>query len=77
MCEVVVANDGGGATVGLRVTVNGVEMTATETYLADTGSLPVGVFGADADELEFAVEVTFPDEPLHPVRATRTVTVVG
>ena len=75
MCEVAVRNDGGGASVGIRVTVNGVEMTATETYLTDSATLPVGVFGADADELEFTVEVTFPDEPLHPVRATRTVDV--
>jgi replicative superfamily II helicase len=75
MCEVTVGNDGGGANVGIRVTVNGVEMTATETYLADAETLPVGVFGADADELEFTVEVTFPDDPLHPVRATRTVAV--
>jgi replicative superfamily II helicase len=75
MCEVAVRNAGGGASVGLRVTVNGVEMTATETYLSDSATLPVGVFGADADELEFAVEVTFPDAPLHPVRATRTVAV--
>ena len=77
MCEVTVRNDGGGASVGIRVTVNGVEMTATETYLADSKTLPVGVFGADADELEFVVEVTFPDEPLHPVRATRTVDISG
>ena len=75
MCEVAVRNDGGGASVGIRVTVNGVEMTATETYLTDSATLPVGVFGADADELEFTVEVTFPDEPLHPVRAMRTVDV--
>jgi hypothetical protein len=72
---VTVGNDGGGANAGIRVTVNGVEMTATETYLADAETLPVGVFGADADELEFVVEVTFPDEPLHPIRATRTVAV--
>ena len=73
LCEVTVRNDGGGASVGIRVTVNDVEMTTTETYLSDSTTVPVGVFGADADELEFVVEVTFPDEPLHPVRATRTV----
>ena len=75
MCEVAVRNAGGGASVGIRVTVNGVEMTATETYLAESETLPVGVFGADADELEFVVEVTVPDQPLHPVRATRTVAI--
>jgi len=32
------------------------------------------VFGADED-LEFTVEVTFPDLPLPPVRASRSVTV--
>ncbi len=75
MCDVTVRNAGGGAAAGIRVTVNGVEMSATETYLSDSTSVPVGVFGADADELEFAVEVTFPDEPLHPVQATRAVDV--
>jgi replicative superfamily II helicase len=75
MCEVTVRNTGGGAAVGISVTVNGVEMTAKEAYLSDSLSVPVGVFGANAEDLEFVVEVTFPDEPLHPVRATRTVDV--
>jgi replicative superfamily II helicase len=75
MCEVTVRNRGGGGTVGVRVTVNGVEMTTKETYLADSVGVPVGVFGATADELEYRVEVTFPDAPLHPVAATRTVRV--
>ncbi|MFC6827208.1 DEAD/DEAH box helicase [Halopelagius fulvigenes] len=75
MCEVTVGNRGGGGTVGVRVTVNDVEMTTKETYLTDSVSVPVGVFGATADELEYRVEVTFPDDPLHPVTATRTVDV--
>jgi replicative superfamily II helicase len=75
MCDVVVGNDGGSAAIGVRVTVNGVEMSQTETYLSDATTVPVGVFGADADDLEYVVEVTFPDEPLLPIRATRTVAV--
>jgi replicative superfamily II helicase len=75
LCEIEVRNRGGGASVGVRVTVNDVEMTTTETYLSDVASVPVGVFGAAADELTFRVEVTFPDLPLHPVTDTRTVRV--
>jgi hypothetical protein len=56
------------------VTVNGREMTAKPAYLGQT-TLPVAVFGADADELTFTVEVTFPDQPLDPVTSSRTVTV--
>ncbi|PSQ16281.1 DEAD/DEAH box helicase [Halobacteriales archaeon QS_8_69_26] len=74
--EVTVRNRGGGATAGLRVTVNGREMTATETYLGDEETLPVPVFGApDRDELTFAVEAVFPDLPLRPIREERTVRV--
>ncbi|MFB6271149.1 MAG: DEAD/DEAH box helicase, partial [Halobacterium sp.] len=75
MCEVVVRNSAGGAAVGVDVTVNGVEMTDTAGYLDDELSVPVGVFGADADELEFDVTVSFSDLPLLPVTATRTVQV--
>jgi len=74
MREVVVANNGGGARAGLRVTVNGREMTAKPSYLGQA-KLPVGVFGADADELEFTVEISFPDRPLDPVTSTRTVSI--
>jgi len=74
MREVTVANNGGSARAGLRVTVNGREMTAKPAYLGQT-TLPVAVFGADADELTFTVEVTFPDQPLDPVTSSRTVTV--
>jgi replicative superfamily II helicase len=75
MHEVTVRNRGGGARAGLRVTVNGVEMHATTAYLSDETALPVGVFGADADELAFEVAVVFPDLPLLPERDERTVRV--
>ena len=75
MCEVGVRNAGGGASAGVRVTVNDVEMGTTSAYLGET-TVPVGVFGADPDELTYAVEVTFPDLPLPPVREERTVRVV-
>ncbi|MFB6106039.1 MAG: DEAD/DEAH box helicase [Halobacteriaceae archaeon] len=74
--EVAVRNDGAGARVGVRVTVNGVEMTTADRYLADELTVPVGVFGADEDELTFRVTVATPDLPLPPVRAERTVRVL-
>ncbi|TYL39433.1 DEAD/DEAH box helicase [Natronococcus pandeyae] len=76
VCEVTVRNVGEPARAGIRVTVNGVEMTSTNSYLRDTETVPVGVFGADADELEFAVRVVFPEEPLVPLEERRTVDVV-
>jgi len=75
MCEVTIRNTAGGGQAGIRVTVNGVEMTASETYLGEA-TLPVGVFGGDADELTFAIEVAFPELPIQPVVETRTVEVV-
>jgi replicative superfamily II helicase len=75
--EVSITNTGGGARAGVRVTVNGVEMTTKTTYLSDTTRVPVGVFGATDDELTFRIEVAFPDLPLLPVREERTVGVVG
>ncbi|MFW6000163.1 MAG: helix-hairpin-helix domain-containing protein, partial [Halorubrum sp.] len=76
MCEVAVTAVSGSARAGVRVTVNDVEMTATTTYLDGEATVPVGVFGTpDADELAFTVEVVFPDLPLLPVTATRTVRV--
>ncbi|SEW28256.1 DEAD/DEAH box helicase [Natrinema salifodinae] len=75
VCEVTVRNVGEPARAGIRVTVNGVEMTSTNTYLRDADTVPVGVFGADADELEFTVNVAFPEEPLVPIGASRTVEV--
>ena len=56
------------------VTVNGVEMTAQTSYLGTT-TLPVGVFGGDAETLTFEVEVTFPELPLLPVTDVRSVDV--
>ncbi len=58
MREVTVENTGGSARAGLRVTVNGREMTAKPSYLGQA-TLPVAVFGADADELTFTVEDAF------------------
>jgi replicative superfamily II helicase len=74
MAEVTVRNDGDGAPAGVRVTVNGVEMTAETSYLGTT-TLPVGVFGGDAGTLTFEIEVTFPELPLLPVTDVRTVDV--
>ncbi|WP_121821169.1 DEAD/DEAH box helicase [Halostella salina] len=75
LCEVTVRNVGGAAQAGVRVTVNGVEMTATEGYLNDSMTVPVGVFGGDADEMSFTVSVAFPELPLLPVEERRTVRV--
>ena len=74
MREITVSTTAGSATAGIRVTVNGVEMNEKRCYLSDTTTVPVGVFGA-AEDLEFTVEVTFPDLPLPPVRASRSVVV--
>jgi hypothetical protein len=75
LCEVTVRNGAGGARVGVRVTVNDVEMHEKTTYLSDATTVPVAVFGADAEALTFRVEVWFPDLPLLPVTAERTVAV--
>jgi hypothetical protein len=74
MAELTVRNTSEGEPAGVRVTVNGVEMTAETRYLGTT-TVPVGVFGGDADELTFTVTVTFPDLPLRPVTDDRTVRV--
>jgi replicative superfamily II helicase len=74
MREVRVRNVGGDARAGLRVTVNDVEMTTKNRYLGEA-TLPVGVFGGNADVLEYAIEVAFPELPLHPVVETRSVRV--
>ena len=70
--EVTIENHAGGVRAGLRVTVNDVEMTATDSYLG-TETVPVPVFGGDPDTLTFAVEVVFPDLPLEPITETKTV----
>ena len=78
MCEVRVENAGGGGRLGVRVTVEGREMSSAESYLraGEATTLPVGVFGAaDADALTYRVEVSAPDLPLPPVVDERTVRV--
>ena len=75
MREVTVRNRGDAARAEIQVTVNGVEMTNVDTYLRGEETVPVGVFGADADELEYAVSVAFPELPLVPAVETRTVIV--
>ena len=75
MHELTVRNLAGGAQAGVRITVNDVEMTTTECYLGET-SLPVGVFGGDAEELTFAVEIVYPELPLKSVVESRTVDIV-
>jgi len=72
--EVTVRSTAGAARAGVRVTVNGRELTRTDCYLG-SAAVPVALFGADADRLTVAVEVHFPDEPLPPVREERTVTI--
>ena len=74
MHTVTVRTTAGAARAGLRVTVNGVEMTAKDSYLGAT-ELPVALFGSDTDRLALAVRVAFPDLPLPPSVHTRTVTV--
>ncbi|MFD1586740.1 DEAD/DEAH box helicase [Halorientalis brevis] len=74
MCEVTVTNVGDGARAGVRITVNDHEMTATDSYVG-TATLPVGVFGGDAEELTYTAEVFFPELPLLPVSDSRTVRV--
>lgn len=75
VCEVTVRNVGEPARAGIRVTVNGVEMTSTNTYLRNEETVPVGVFGADTDALEFTVSVAFAETPLLPIESSRTVDV--
>ncbi|QDX40086.1 DEAD/DEAH box helicase [Salarchaeum sp. JOR-1] len=75
LCEVAVTNDGGGASAYVSVRVNDTEMTEKTAFLTDSLQVPVGVFGASADELTYEVEVVFPDLPLLPVSETRTVRV--
>ncbi|QCD65307.1 MULTISPECIES: DEAD/DEAH box helicase [Halomicrobium] len=72
--EVTVRSVAGSARAGIRVTVNGHEMTTKPSYLGQA-TVPVAAFGGDADELTFAIEVTFPELPIPPVRESRTVSV--
>ncbi len=72
--EVTVRSTAGSARATVAVTVNGVEMTEKSTYLGEA-TLPVGVFGGDADELDFEISVVFPELPIHPISHHRTVRV--
>ncbi|MFC7156003.1 DEAD/DEAH box helicase [Halomarina halobia] len=74
MREVRVRSTAGGARAGVAVTVNGVPMTDSTAYLGET-TVPVGVFGGSAEEMEYEIAVTFPELPLVPVRESRTVRV--
>ena len=72
--EVTVKSVAGSARAGIRVTINDHEMTAKPSYLGEA-TVPVAVFGADADELDLCVEVCFPELPLPLVEEHRTVRV--
>ncbi len=61
---------------GTDIPDDGVEMTSMSTYLRGEETIPVGVFGANADELEFTVSVAFPELPLVPQEQTKTVDIV-
>ncbi|WP_276259524.1 DEAD/DEAH box helicase [Haloglomus litoreum] len=75
MCPVTVRSTAGSARAGVRVTVNGREMSSGESHLGETETT-VGVFGTGkADALTYRVEVAFPDLPLAPVSESRTVRV--
>ncbi|MFB6111290.1 MAG: DEAD/DEAH box helicase [Halobacteriaceae archaeon] len=73
--EVEVSTMGDGGRVGIRVTVDDVEMTRRETYLDGTTTIPVGVFGAAAGSLTYEVSVALAEEPIAPLVEQRTVTV--
>ncbi|RRJ28346.1 DEAD/DEAH box helicase [Halocatena pleomorpha] len=73
--EVTVTTTAGTARATVAVTVNGVSMMDTSTYLGET-TVPVGVFGGDADELEYTITVAFPELPLVPITESKTVRVV-
>ncbi|MGA9403030.1 DEAD/DEAH box helicase [Haladaptatus sp.] len=75
MREVTIKNRGNREQAAIDVTVNGVEMTEKSTYLDGETTIPVGVFGGTADEMEFTVRVAFPDLPLLPVTDVRSVQV--
>jgi replicative superfamily II helicase len=72
--EVSVRTTAGSARAGLRVTVNGNEMTRKDSYLGET-TLPVAIFGGDEPTLDFTVHVTFPALALPSVERSRTIRV--
>jgi len=72
--EVTVRTTAGRARAAVTVTVNGVEMTGSSGHLDPDLAVPVGVFGAENNgDLEFAIEVDFPNLPLSPAVETRSV----
>ena len=74
--EVTVHNEGGAARAGVRVTANGTEMHEKTCYFDGETTVPLAVFGApQAETVEYAVEVVYPELPLCPQRESRTVTV--
>ena len=74
--EVTVRNEGGAARAGVRVTANGTEMHEKTCYFDGETAVPLAVFGApQAETVEYAVEVVYPELPLCPQRESRTVTV--
>ncbi len=74
--EVTVRNEGGAARAGVRVTANGTEMHEKTCYFDGETTVPLAVFGApQAETVEYAVEVVYPELPLCPQRESRTVTV--
>ncbi|QLG28291.1 DEAD/DEAH box helicase [Halorarum halophilum] len=76
MREVTVRNVGGGARAGIRVTANGVEMHEKSLYLGDETTVPVGVFGPPGEaEIEYRIEVVYPELPLLPEADARTVSI--
>ncbi|MEF8838168.1 MAG: DEAD/DEAH box helicase [Haloarculaceae archaeon] len=72
LSEVTVRSRAGAARAGIRVTVNGHDMTAKDAYLGET-AVPVAIFGGEASALALELAVTFPELPLRPVRVDRTV----
>ncbi|MFB6309642.1 MAG: DEAD/DEAH box helicase [Salinirussus sp.] len=72
--EVTIKSAFGSARASAVVQVNGVEMTRTTTRLG-TVTLPIAVFGSEADSLQFAVRVIFPTLPISPEEFTHTIDV--
>lgn len=71
--EVVVGTTTTTAKVAVEARVNGVVMTETTGHLSNGLTVPVGVFGAADERLEYTIEVVCPELPLAPVTETRTV----
>jgi hypothetical protein len=72
--EVAVRNGGDGVDAGVRVTVNGVEMTASTEFLG-AATVPVAAVGRDRHAHAFPVEVWVTGHPRHSDVEEPTVTV--